>query len=238
MVGSKSSSYLAKKLRNAQLLLSSKAKQTLHGVLTRTPRLIKTSFTASSSGKKKDQPTNVDPSPRPSTRLAGVAVGASSAASSSSNAGGATPFTPAPTRGRKKKSTIVRPDAHVVPHSLLSDDGDVFDDPYEVPHNGGGNQTSSNDLGSRRLLAEDLLNLHKGDEIALVIPIDRRGDSTMVKLKRTNLKDRIKQTIIKSCKHEFAGIYGKDKDVKFDELVKSKHTISREGHLFCEITLR
>ena len=138
MVGSKSSSYLAKKLRDAQLLLSSKAKQTLHGVLTRTPRLIKTSFTASSSGKKKDQPTNVDPSPRPSTRLAGVAVGASSAASSSSNAGGATPFTPAPTRGRKKKSTIVRPDAHVVPHSLLPDDGDVFDDPYEVPDHRGG----------------------------------------------------------------------------------------------------
>ena len=56
----------------------------------------------------------------------------------------------------------------------------------------------------------------------------------MVKLKRTNLKDRIKQTIIKSCKHEFHGIFGKDKDVKFDELIKLKHTITREGHLFCE----
>ena len=105
MVVSKSSSYLAKKLRDAQLLLSYKAKQTLHGVLTRTPQLLKTSFTASLAGKNKAQPTNVDPSPCPSTRLAGVAVGASSAMVLSSNAGGATPFTPAPTQGRKKKST-------------------------------------------------------------------------------------------------------------------------------------
>jgi len=109
MVGSKSSSYLAKKFRNTQLLLNSKAKQTIYSALTRTPRLIKTSFTESSSGKKTAQSTNTDFSPRPSTQLAGVVVGVSTPKVSPSNTGSLMVFTPAPMKGRKKKSMVVCP---------------------------------------------------------------------------------------------------------------------------------
>jgi len=143
MVGSKSSSYLAKNLRNAQLLLISKAKQMLHGVLTRTPRFIKTSFTKLSSGKEKAHPTNANPSLRPSTGLDGVAVGDLSPEVSLSNAGGPTPFTPTPTQGRKKKSTLIRSVAHVVSASIRPDGGDVFNEPDEVPDHERGNKMSS-----------------------------------------------------------------------------------------------
>ena len=65
------SSYLVRKLHQKQPEFSFKAKQTLHGFLINTPKLIKAAFIQSSAGKKPKQ-TNNDNDIRYSTLQSGV----------------------------------------------------------------------------------------------------------------------------------------------------------------------
>ena len=75
----------------------------------------------------------------------------------------------------ENKSSGVHLVVHVVPPSVDPGDGDVFNKLDEVLDQELWNKTSSNDLGLCYLLAKDLVNLQKGDEITLVISIDQRG---------------------------------------------------------------
>ena len=52
---------------------------------------------------------------------------------------------------------------------------------------------SSQDHGLPRLLPEGVMELKADDEVVLVIPIDRRGEGSNVKINRAAVKDSLKK---------------------------------------------
>ena len=73
-----------------------------------------------------------------------------------------------------------------------------------------------------------------GDNIIIVIPIDRDDESDAVKQLRGDVKRRIKSRIIESLRPVFAGLSGEERDIQFDELVSEKNIVQREGRYYCE----
>ena len=242
MGGNKSAGYLARKLRQDHIDLNVDGKKakvpSADGALSVTARLLNSGFADPSSANKSTKQaaaaavTPASNSDAAQTRGQSAAVAAVAAAASdvrsAAVATGPTPFTPAARKGRKRKDSSST-DARESAISPSIEAGAGFEATDGRP--------SSSDLGSRRLLPEDILNLNEGNEIALVVPVDRKEESIDVKLMRANVKKRIKTVIIASERSMFRGVYGRDKDLIFNEsIVRPRHTVQREGRLFCEFS--
>ena len=243
MGGDSAPNFLVHSLRE-KLTKARKTSRTAVSALTTTPKLLRTGFTEASNYKNTssldpaDSDEAANSSARRSTRSS--VADASSNSTTPNNNDGPNPFSvPAQKgrpskKGREKRRRASEDDnpAEPTPSPEASNvtDVNVVQEYINAYHH----DVSSQNYGSRRLWPEDIVNLQSGDEVAIVIPLDEKDESKEVKDLRGNVKERLKTRIARAKRGEFVGLYGQEKEEKFQDIVAERHVVKRGGKLFCE----
>ena len=94
---------------------------------------------------------------------------------------------------------------------------------------------SIRDRGLRRLLPDDIMELQANDEVVIVVPIDKpRIEGGVVRGNRSNIKSRLKKRLINAELSRYAGLSNEQKDTLFDNTIRERHVVQRDGEWFTE----
>ena len=89
-------------------------------------------------------------------------------------------------------------------------------------------------LNHRRLIPYDIFKLNVGDNIIIVIPIDRPKDTAAVKSVRGGLKRRILKVICDSRRDVLANLNRQQHNFTLDQFLLQYHEVQREGYCYVE----
>lgn len=237
-------SYVTQKLRGEHVALhvDDRTKpQSAAYLLKHTPRRLASGFQDavegnSASARKRATPDDDDEAgdpaaERPATRVTNGSDETIDAPSSSWLHHVMHPYTEGKRRGRKKKAAATNSPANPTAEgagdtptnaarptpSPTADLGPATEQLQEALLQSP--RVSSMDRGARRLLVDDIMQLKAGDDVALVIPVDRKGESKRLIATRAKVKEAVKAHIGKNLS-KLKRLSGKAKDKRFDEIVR------------------
>ena len=78
-----------------------------------------------------------------------------------------------------------------------------------------------------------MVYLQKNDEIALVVPVDRKEEGKSVESKRKIIKESIMSHVSKNLS-TINGLNTDERAKHFNDIVREGHIVKRDGRSYCE----